>query len=114
MVSSLEGVVVSYKVLSMGQIEICIKFIGIQNDHLISARRSDQVLINKNKKENLLSNRFIVPEDHRVKIKENKKRDKYLDLDWELEKLRSMRVTVIPIVIGALGTVSSGLEKKLE
>ena len=29
---------------------------------------------------------FVVPADHRVKLKENEKRDKYLDLARELEK----------------------------
>ena len=30
---------------------------------------------------------FTVPADHRVKLKENKKRDKYLDLARELKNL---------------------------
>ena len=29
---------------------------------------------------------FTVPADHRVKLKEGKKRDKFLDLAWELKK----------------------------
>ena len=29
---------------------------------------------------------FAVPADHRVKLKESEKKDKYLDLDWELKK----------------------------
>ena len=36
-------------------------------------------------------------------IKENEKGDKYLDPARELIKLWNMKVTVIPIVIGALG-----------
>ena len=47
-----------------------------------------------------------VPANHRVKKKESEKEDKYLDIARELEKLRSIKVTVIPIVIGALGTVT--------
>ena len=39
------------------------------------------------------------------------KRDKYLDLVRELKKLWYMKVTVIPIVIGALGTVTKGLSQ---
>ena len=57
---------------------------------------------------------FIVPADHKVKLKESKKKDKYLDLGRELKKLWNMKVTVIPIVIGALGTVIKGLVKGLE
>ena len=57
---------------------------------------------------------FVVPADHRVKSKECEKRDKYLDLTWESKKLWNMKLTIIPIVIGALGTVTKGLVQELE
>ena len=57
---------------------------------------------------------FPVPGDHRVKLKENEKRNKYLNFARELKKLWNMKVTVIPIVIGVLGTVTKGLVKGLE
>ena len=57
---------------------------------------------------------FAVPADHRIKLKECEKRDKYLDLARELKKLWNMKVTIIPIVIGAFGTVTKGLLKSLE
>ena len=41
-----------------------------------------------------------VPAEHRVKLKESEKKDKYLDRSRELKKLRKMKVTFIPIVIG--------------
>ena len=44
---------------------------------------------------------FAVPADYGEKFKESKNIDKYLDLAQE--KLWNMRVTVIPIVVGALG-----------
>ena len=63
---------------------------------------------------NLLIVDFAVPADHRVKLKESKKKDKYLDLVRELKKkLWDMKVTVIPIVIGVLGTVTKGLVQGL-
>ena len=49
-----------------------------------------------------------------MKLKECKKRDKYLDLARELKKLWNMKVTIIPIMIGAFGTVTKGLLKGLE
>ena len=50
-----------------------------------------------------------------VKLKENeKKKKKNLDLARELKKLRNINVTVIPIVIGAFGTVAKGLVQGLE
>ena len=47
-------------------------------------------------------------------MKENEKMDKYLDLARELKKIWNMKVKVIPIVIGTLGTVTKSLEKSLE
>ena len=52
---------------------------------------------------------FAVPADHRIKLKECEKKDKYLDLARELKKLWNMKVIIIPIVIGAFGTVTKGL-----
>ena len=57
---------------------------------------------------------FAVQADHKKNIKENEKRDKYMDSSRELKKLLNMNVTVIPIVIGALGMISKGLVKKTE
>ena len=57
---------------------------------------------------------WTVPADPIVKMKENKKKDNYLDLAKELNKQWIMKVTVIPIVIGALDTVPKILVKELE
>ena len=57
---------------------------------------------------------MLVPADHRINLKENEKKDKYLDLARELQKLRNMKVTIVPIVTGALGTITKGLLKGLE
>ena len=48
------------------------------------------------------------------KLKECEKKDKYLDLARELKKLWNMKVTIVPIVIGAFGTITKGLLKGLE
>ena len=104
----------------------------IQTDHLISARppelgivpprkKNDQV--NKKTKTKKITNEqtkpyrivnFSVSADHRVKLKEGKKRGKYLDLAWELKKLWNLNVTVISIVIGVLGTITKGWVQELE
>ena len=57
---------------------------------------------------------FAVPADHRIKQKECEKKDKYLDLASELKNLWNMKVTIIPTVIGAFGTVAKRLLKELE
>ena len=77
-------------------------------DHLISARRPDLIIVNKKKRICWIVD-FAVLADHVVKLKESKKRDKYQDLARELKKLWNMRVMLIPIIIGVLGTVTKGL-----
>ena len=84
----------------------------IQMDHLI--RRSDLVIFTKNKNKNSRIEDFTIAADHRVKLKETEKGDKSLELACELKKLRNMKVTVITDVVGALGSVTKGLEKGLK
>ena len=48
-----------------------------------------------------------------MKIKESKISDNYLEFTMELKTLRYMKVMLIPIVIGALGTVPKGLQRGL-
>ena len=83
----------------------------IQTDHLISARRRDLIIITKKKRICKIVD-FAVPADHRIKLKEWEK-DKYLNFARELKKLWNMKLTVIPIVIGAFATVTKGLLKGL-
>ena len=56
----------------------------IQTDHLILPRRSD--CDSQKKKRNLPRVDFAVLVDHRIKMKESEKKDKYLDLVKELKK----------------------------
>ena len=58
----------------------------IRTDHLISSRRPDLIIINKEKRTCKIV-AFAVPADHRIKLKECEKKDKYLDLARELKKL---------------------------
>ena len=82
----------------------------IQTDHLISARRPDLIIINRKKKKKICKFvDFAVPTDHRIKLKECEKRYKYLDLAREWKKLWNMKVVIMPIVIGAFGTVTKSL-----
>ena len=80
---------------------------GVATDHQTPARRPDLVIFNINKE-------LAVSAENRVKIKEIEKRDKCLDLARELRKPWNMRVIMITILIGALGTVPKGLKRGLE
>ena len=46
-------------------------------------------------------------------MKESEKKDKYYDLAREWKKLWNMKVTIVPIVICALGTITKGFLKSL-
>ena len=95
-------------------------YFDIQTDPLISARRPDIVIVKKKKKKKKKKEKkrtcwieyFAVPVDHRVKLIEGEKRNRCLDLSWELKNLWNMKVTVIPIVIGACGKGTGIIENK--
>ena len=55
-----------------------------------------------------------MPGDVRVPQKEAEKIEKYSDLKRELQKLWKVKAKVVPIVVGALGTVSKSLNGYLK
>ena len=57
----------------------------IETDHLILARRPDLIIINKKKRICKIAD-FALPANHRIKLNECEKKDKYLDLARELKK----------------------------
>ena len=86
----------------------------VQTDHLISARRPDLIIINKRKKKRIYKIvDFAVPVDHRIKLKEYEKKDKYLDLAREFKKLWKL-VYNCTNRDSASGTVTKRLLKGLE
>ena len=86
----------------------------IQCDHTIEARRPDIVVVDKVKKEKMIID-IAIPEDTRVCDKERDKIEKYSLLKDEITRLWQMKkVVVIPIVVGALGTITAKLEKFIE
>ena len=95
------------------QPSICHRKWHIQTDYQIPARRPDLIIINIKKSICKIVD-FTVPSDHRINLKECAKKDKYLDFARELKKLWNMKVTIVPIVIGAFGTTTKGLLKGLE
>ena len=57
---------------------------------------------------------FDITAEHKVKLKESEKKAKHQDFARELKNLWKIKVTEIPIVIVALGTVTEGLILELE
>ena len=93
--------------------------LDLQTDRLITARWPDLIVINSKKKRTSKIVDFVVSADHRIKLKESEKKNKYRDLAWELKKkqkkkLWNIKVIIISIVICAFGTVTKELLKGLE
>ena len=80
---------------------------------LLNLSQTTRPYNNRQKKRTCWTVDFAVLADHRIKLKESEKKDKYLDLAREFKKLWNMKVTIILILIGALGTVTKGLIQEL-
>ena len=78
----------------------------IQTDKVLEHSRPDIVLTDKDKR-NVKIIDIACSFDTRVVEKDKEKIAKYQDLKWELNRIWNCReVLVIPVVIGALGTIS--------
>ena len=85
----------------------------VQTDKHVIANRPDIVIIDKEKKTAMIID-VAVPSDCNIKKKEHEKIDKYQGLREEMEKMWKVEAKVVPIVVGALGAVTTTLEKWLE
>ena len=86
----------------------------IQCDHYIEARRPDILVVEKSSRKALIID-IASSGDQKVGEKENEKIEKYQDLKREIMKLWNLRrVEVIPVVVGALGSVSKKIGQYLE
>ncbi|XP_067940443.1 uncharacterized protein [Watersipora subatra] len=78
---------------------------NMQTDKVIKAKRLDLIPINKETKQFHVID-IAIPGDTRVVQKEDEKIGKYNELEFEINRLWKVKTEVIPIVIGALGTIS--------
>ena len=86
----------------------------IQCDHMIEARRPDIVVVDKVKKETMIID-VAIAGDTRVCDKEREKIEKYNLLKDEIARLWQVKkVIVIPIVVGALGTITTKFKNYIE
>ena len=86
----------------------------IQADKTLEHNRPDITVIDKKSTKCLLIDPAC-PFDTRIEKKEEQKCTNYSELKYEIAKIWKMRkVEVIPVVIGALGTVTKHFEKWIE
>ena len=85
---------------------------SVRTDHEIEAMRPDLLIIDKSEK-NCQIIEVAIPEDGRVRAKEDEKVVKYQDFAREVRKIWGVRTKVIPMVVGALGTIPPRLKENL-
>ena len=85
----------------------------IKTDRKVSYNRPDVVVIDREENRWYIVD-FTIIMDHHVKEKEVEKIDKYMDLAAEIRRQFRVKTVIVPIVLGALGTVPAKLSKSLE
>ena len=84
--------------------------INIQCNNLIETRRPDLTVTDKKEQKGIIID-IALPADVRVE-KEKERMKKYQDLKKEITRLWKMRnVEIVPVVIGALGSVSAEFDR---
>ena len=78
-----------------------------------NCKKTDMIFIDKEHHEYHITD-FGIPYHTRVDDKEVEKIEKYFDLARELKKVWNMKVTVVLLVAGALGTPAKALDKRLK
>ena len=73
---------------------------SIQTDHVIEAWRPDLVVVDK--------------KERRIEEKEKDKIEKYQELGRELQKIWSVEVKIIPLVVGSLGAIPKQFGNRLK
>ena len=85
---------------------------SIQTDHVIEAWRPDLVVVDK--KESSKTIDFAFPGDSRIEEKKKDKIEKYQELGRELQKIRNVKVKIIPLVVGSLGAIPKEFGNRLK
>ena len=86
---------------------------NIQTDHVIEARRTDLVVIDRKERSCKIID-FAVPGDSRIEEKEKDNIEKYQDLGRELQKIWNLKVKMIPLVVGSLGAIPKQFGNRLK
>ena len=85
----------------------------IQTDMTVAHNRPDVILVEKTTRKWTIID-IAVPSDFNVVRTEDWKVEKYQDLAFEVRRLHHVETTILPVVIGALGTVPRRLIRSIE
>ena len=82
-------------------------------DRLIEHQRPDIVVMEKNTKKCLIID-VASPVDNSLILKRNEKLDNYSELRLEIARMWDKKTLIVPIIIGALGSIPNNLEYNLK
>ena len=57
---------------------------------------------------------MTIPSDRNIALKETEKKSKYKDLELEIQRMWHMKTEVVPVVVGALGTIKKGMIENIK
>ena len=85
----------------------------VNTDRTITANRPD-IIVKDSVNSTCKLIDMTVPSDRNIALKETEKKCKYKDLELEIQRMWHMKTVVIPVVVGALGTVKKGMVKNIK
>ena len=85
----------------------------VNTDRTITAHRPD-IIVKDSVNSTCKLIDMTVPSDKNITLKEIEKKSKYKDLEVEIQRMWQMKTKVIPVVVGALGTVKKGMVENIE
>ena len=86
---------------------------SVNIDRTITANRPD-IIVKDSVNSTCKLIDMTVPSDRNIALKEIEKKSKYNDLELEIQRMWHMETIVIPIVVGALGTVKKRMVENIE
>ena len=84
----------------------------VHTDRAITANRPDIVKDLTNFTCKLID--MTIPSDRNIALKETEKKSKYKDLELEIQRMWHMKTEVVPVVVGALGTIKKGMIENIK
>ena len=85
----------------------------VNTDRTITANRPD-IIVKDSVNSTCKLIDMTVPSDRNIALKEIEKKSKYKDLELEIQRMWHMKTVVIPVVVGALGTVEKGMVENIK
>ena len=57
---------------------------------------------------------MTIPSDRNIVLKETEKKSKYKYLELEIQRMWHMKTKLVPVVVGALGTIKKGMIENIK